>query len=193
MFALVVAPSPGFLILIYVGLLQEQAIQEEKSVYKSKKTTVCGESFYYSVHDAYAAMLNEHTIQWHVRKGCIAQLIHASPGLVLGCRDLILLVLGIACIDIRIMLPHPRAELHNDTFVVLCPGVKLSIRVNLSLRTVSTLCTPFNQESSRQLRIHSIPKSLPDKALLITRIRYPKNLHFLGGVHQTIWVLKVGC
>ena len=58
MFALVVAPSPGFLILIYVGLLQEQAIQEEKSVYKSKKTTVCGESFYYSVHDAYAAMLN---------------------------------------------------------------------------------------------------------------------------------------
>ena len=86
---------------------------------KSKKTTVYGESFYYSVHDAYAAMLNEHTIQWHVRKGCIAQLIHASSGLVLGCRDLILLVLGIACIDVRIMLPHSRAELHDDTFVAL--------------------------------------------------------------------------
>lgn len=62
--------------------------------------------------------------------------------------------------------------------------------MNLSLRTISTLCTPFNQESSRQLRIHSIPKSLPDKALLITRIRYPKNhaarciLLLLCQIHQ---------
>ena len=29
-----------------------------KNCNKSKKTTVYGESFYYSVHDAYAAMLN---------------------------------------------------------------------------------------------------------------------------------------
>jgi len=62
-------------------------------------------------------MLTQYTV--HVRKGCIAQLIYASPGLVLGCEDLILLVLGIACIDIRIMLPHPRAELDDDTFVIL--------------------------------------------------------------------------
>jgi hypothetical protein len=77
MFALVVAPSPGFLILIYVGQLQEQAIQEEKIV-QVKKTTVYDESFYYAVHDTYA----QHNIQWHVRKGCIAQLIYASSGLV---------------------------------------------------------------------------------------------------------------
>jgi len=45
--------------------------------------------------------------------------IYASSGLVLGCGALILLVLGIACIDVRIMLPHSRAELHDDTFVAL--------------------------------------------------------------------------
>jgi hypothetical protein len=65
---------------------------------------------------------------------------------------------------------------HLLSWSVLCPGVKLLLRNEFHFWTVSTLCTLFNQESSRQLRIHSIPKSLPGKAPLITRIRYPKNL-----------------
>lgn len=74
MFALVVPPSPDFLVFIYVGLLQEQTIQEGKIVQVKKKTTLYDESFYHAVHDTYA----QHNIQWHARNGCIAQLIHNS-------------------------------------------------------------------------------------------------------------------
>lgn len=41
MFALVVPPSPGFLVFIYVGLLQEQTIQEGKIVQVKKKKLLC--------------------------------------------------------------------------------------------------------------------------------------------------------
>lgn len=40
MFALVVPPSPGFLVFIYVGLLQEQTIQEGKIVQVKKNYSV---------------------------------------------------------------------------------------------------------------------------------------------------------
>ena len=74
----------------------------------------------------------------------------------------------------------PRVELHGAASVVLnfIQGASCWSRANMSLRTVSMLCTLFNQEFFHQLRTHSTPKSQPDKALQILQRHYPRNLHF---------------